>query len=141
MAEAFNYLAEDRNRHGLVKRLGKARGVTGNEFRMCLFKKTNCLFPQSDSIDGKDWTQLTTTAPTVTAPGGVVGNSGTVLQTISTGITALADTNRFVQERKERRSDIINTRALPQDVQDIYMKVVSLKHFLLVLRHNIQSKI
>ena len=90
---------------------------------MVLFKKTSCLFPQSDSIDGRDWSQITTTAPTAVAPGGVVGNSGTVLQTISTGITALADSNRFVQERRQLRSDVINTRALPQDVQDIYMKV------------------
>ena len=77
-----------------MKRLGRVKG--GNDFRLCLFKKASCLFPQLDSIDGRDWTQIKISAPTATVSG-VAGNSGIVLQTISTGITAIADTNCFAQ--------------------------------------------
>ena len=80
------------------------------------------MFPQSNSIDGSDWTQIKLSAPTA-AVSGVAGNFGTVLQTILTGITAIADTNKFAQERKNRASDSINVNGLPDNVKLIYEKV------------------
>ena len=120
LIDAFNYFSVERNQHADVRSIERVKG--GNDFRLCLFKKASCLFPQSDSIDGRDWTQIKISAPTATISG-VAGNSGTVLQTILMGITAIADTNKFAQERKEQRSDLINVRALPDDVQVVYKKV------------------
>ena len=62
------------------------------------------------SIDARDWTQIKTSAPTA-AIGGVTGNSGTLLQTISTGITEIANTNISAHECKNQARDIINVGA------------------------------
>ena len=97
LANAFNYLAAEKNQHAAVKRLGRVKG--GSDFRLCLFKKASCLFPQSDSIYGRNWSQIKLSAPTA-AISGVAGNSDPLLQTILTGITAIADTNKFAQKRK-----------------------------------------
>ena len=104
----------------MVKRLGRVAGST--DLRLCLFKRANCLFPQSDSIDGRNWTQIKLSAPTA-AISGVAGNSGSLLQTILTGITAIADTNKFAPKRKNQACDLINVGALPEDVKTIYEKV------------------
>ena len=103
-----------------VKRLGRVAG--GLDLRLCLFKKASHLFPQSNSIDGRDWPKIKLFAPT-TATAGVAGNSGTLLQTILTGITAIVDTNTLAQERKNQAGNVINVGALLADVKTIYKKV------------------
>ena len=110
-----------------MKSLGRVKG--GSDFRLCLFKKASCLFPQSDSIDGRDWSQIKLSASTVAIPG-VAGNSGPLLQIILTGITAIADTNKFAQEHKNRARDLINVGALPEDVKTIYKKVNVLRQYI-----------
>ena len=52
LADAMNYFSNDRNQHAEVRKFGRVKG--GNDFRLCLFKQASCLFPQSESIDGRD---------------------------------------------------------------------------------------
>ena len=85
------------------------------------------MFPQLDSIDGRDWTQIKIFTPTASVSG-VAGNSCTVLQTISSVITAIVDTNQFAQEQKEQCSNLINVRRLPADVLAVYEKVNTHRH-------------
>ena len=90
LAEVFCYLDNNLNFHALVKQLGWVAG--GGNIELCLFKESGLLCPQSNSIDTQDWTQIKDTAPAA-AIDGVTRNSGTLLQTISMGITEISATN------------------------------------------------
>lgn len=120
LADAFTYFLINRKHHTNVKRLGRVAG--GLDFRLCLFKEAGLLFLQSRSIDTSDWTQIKLSVSTATF-GEVTGNSGTLIQTISTGITEIANTNISAQEHKNQARDIINVEALPEDVKVVYEKV------------------
>ena len=107
----MNHVKVDVNQHRLVK------APSHDGTFLVIFNDISTLFPFSNNISGKDWTEICDTATAV--PPQVLDLA---LTTISTTLQAISDRGKEKKDLEDMKNMIINVTALPNDAQKIYLQ-------------------